>query len=109
MFLRILILLLIPSLVLAVDKSIEVQWGYTPPMAPAVSGFQLYQEGVKPTLCYFPGALTTSGSCTVSLSKVTTDFTLTATFVDGTESPHSSVFAFTVVPPPVINSITPIY
>ena len=107
MIFRILSLLLIPSLALAVDTSIEVQWGYTPPSAPAVSGFQLYQEGVKLNQCYFAGASVTSGSCTVSLSKFPTSFTLTAKFADNTESPHSAPFAFT--PIPVINSITPIY
>ena len=110
MFLRILVLLLVPSLALAaVDKRVHVEWGYTPPTSPTVSGFQLYQEGIKSAPCYFPGASTTSGSCTVSLSKVTTDFTITATFVDGSESPHSAPFALTVVPTPVILSITPIY
>ena len=29
----------------AIDKSINVEWGYTPPSAPAVTGFKLYQEG----------------------------------------------------------------
>ena len=31
---------------MATPRSIHVEWGYTPPSEPAVTGFRLYQEGV---------------------------------------------------------------
>lgn len=77
----------------AATRSIHVEWGYTPPSEPAVAGFKLYQEGVFACQTMTPTA--TSLDCTVSLTGATTEFTLTAVFNDGSESPHSSPFAFT--------------
>lgn len=95
-------LILLPAPCLA--QSIHVEWGYTPPSAPAVTGFKLYQEGVH--VCQWPGAMVTSGDCDAPITKVSTGFTLTATFGDGTESPHSAVFMFTLpATVPVIKSI----
>ena len=76
----------------ATNRSIRVEWGYTPPSSPAVDGYVLYMEGTK--VCFFPDATTTAGDCIVSLSKSSTSFTLTASFVDKTESPHSAPFIF---------------
>jgi len=78
----------------ATTRSIHVEWGYTPPSKPAVTGFKLYQEGVFACKTTIPTA--TGMDCTVSLIADTTNFTLTATFNDGTESPHSSPFPFTI-------------
>jgi len=74
-------------------QSIHVEWGYTPPTTPAVTGFQLYQEGVS--VCSTQDANATAMDCAVTLTAATTNFTLTATFNDGTESPHSAPFSFT--------------
>jgi hypothetical protein len=52
----------------------------------------LYQEGLK--VCEFIGATTRLGDCSIVLTKESTSFTLTAAFVDNTESPHSSPFIF---------------
>lgn len=70
-----------------------VEWGYTPPSAPAVSGYRLYKAGIK--IADFPGATTTLGSVTAYTPINGDSFTLTALFIDGTESPHSSPFIFT--------------
>ena len=86
------------------DRAATVEWGYTPPTEPAVSGFQLYQEGAK--ACQWAGAETRSGDCTLRIAKRDTPFTLTALFADGTESPHSAPFVFTdVLPAPVLKSL----
>lgn len=76
------------------SRSIHVEWGYTPPSEPQVSGYRLYQEGVK--ACQTTVATATAMDCTVTLVKAVTNFTLTATFKDGTESPHSAPFAFSL-------------
>jgi PKD repeat protein len=76
----------------AATRSIHVEWGYTPPSVPEVAGFKLYQEGAF--ACQTLKPATTSMDCTVPLTKATTRFTLTALFNDGTESPHSTPFAF---------------
>jgi len=78
----------------ATTQSIHVEWGYTPPSAPAVTGFKLYQEGVFACQTQDPNA--TTMDCQVSLVQETTNFTLTAIFSDGTESPHSTPFPFTI-------------
>lgn len=76
------------------SRSIHVEWGYTPPSEPQVSGYRLYQEGVK--ACQTTTATATAMDCRVTLVKAVTNFTLTATFADGTESPHSAPFAFSL-------------
>jgi len=90
----------LPSLALAataqpIDKTIHVEWGYTPPTSPVVTGFNLYQEGKDAFVCRAEGSTVTAMDCSVSLTQNTTNFTLTATFNDGTESPQSNPFPFT--------------
>ncbi len=82
-------------------QSIHVEWGYTPPSEPTVTGYKLYQEGVAVCSTQDPNA--TAMDCNVTLTATTTNFTLTATFNDNTESPHSAPFAFDRgdVPPPL--------
>ena len=75
------------------SMSIHVDWGYTPPTAPPVTGYVLYQEGLK--VCTFPGAGTMAADCVVTLTKESTSFTMTAAFSDNSESPHSSPYVFT--------------
>lgn len=85
----------------AADRSIHVEWGgYTPPSELTVSGFRLYQDGSLACEIQNPNA--TSMDCAVSLYQDTTPFTLTATFTDGSESPHSAPFPlnFTQETPP---------
>ncbi|MDD2324706.1 MAG: hypothetical protein PHW63_01645 [Alphaproteobacteria bacterium] len=84
---------------LAENYSVHVEWGYTPPDEPKVTGFCLYQEGVK---VYCLDDTNTSNpmnatalDASVNLTAPITNFTLTATFNDKTESPHSAPFAFT--------------
>ena len=93
-FLLTLLCCLLPTFAAAATtRSIHVEWGYTPPSTPAVTGFKLYQEGTFACLNNDPAA--TSMDCQVTLTADTTNFTLTATFSDGTESPHSAPFSFT--------------
>lgn len=78
----------------ATTQTIHVEWGYTAPSSPAVTGFKLYQEGALACQTQNPNAKTLD--CQVSLTKDTTNFTLTATFSDNTESPHSAPFPYTI-------------
>ena len=82
----------------SITQSIHVEWGYTPPSEPAVTGFKLYQEGVF--ACQTTDANATAMDCQVTLTAETTNFTLTASFGDGTESPHSAPFAFSLAGQP---------
>ncbi|WP_306549706.1 PKD domain-containing protein [Desulfobulbus sp.] len=83
----------LPFFASAATQSVHVEWGYTPPSEPAVTGFKLYQEGVFACQVEDPNA--TAMDCEVTLTAATTNFTLTARFSDSTESPHSAPFAFT--------------
>ncbi|MDD2465513.1 MAG: PKD domain-containing protein [Desulfobulbus sp.] len=76
----------------AESRSIHIEWGYTPPSEPAVIGFKLYQEGA--VACQVKDSTATAMDCEVTLYSNPTNFTLTAMFADGTESPHSAPFAF---------------
>jgi hypothetical protein len=73
-------------------RSIHIEWGYTKPADIAVTGFRLYQNGTR--VCEFAGPDTSQGDCEVLLTRRGTEFTLTAVFADGTESPHSAPFVF---------------
>ncbi|MEF3692345.1 MAG: hypothetical protein V3574_04815 [Candidatus Moraniibacteriota bacterium] len=79
-------------------KSIHVEWSaYTPSDGLVVSGFRLYREGVA--IADFVGASLTQSDCDLVIFsdfKPVQNFTLTATFADGTESPHSAPFPFSV-------------
>lgn len=57
------LLLLLPAPLLAASwwRTITVEWGYTPPVEPAVDGFQLYNGTTK--VCRFEGADTRAGMC----------------------------------------------
>ena len=100
------LLLLLPAPLLAASwlRTITVEWQYTPPVEPAVDGFQLYNGTTK--ACRFEGQSARAGMCDVLVSSPATAFTLTATFEDGTESPHSAPFDFAdTVPAPVVTTI----
>ena len=53
----------------------------------------------------WPGADVRIGDATVDLTTTITNFTLTATFVDGTESRHSVPFAFNPNAPTTIKFV----
>jgi hypothetical protein len=76
------------------ESTIHVEWGYTPPSSSFVSGFNLYQDGVF--ACQTQDPFATSMNCQVILTAPITSFTLTATFNDGTESPHSAPFTYSI-------------
>ena len=99
--------LLLPAPLMAASwwRTIQAEWQYTAPIEPAVDGFQLYAGTAK--VCRFEGESARAGMCDVLVSSPTTAFTLTATFEDGTESPHSAPFDFAdTVPAPVLIKIT---
>ena len=74
---------------------------------PVCTGFRLYQQGALAPICTFAGGDTRAGDCAATIDRRTTAFTLTATFADNTESPHSAPFAFTdQLPAPGIRSLT---
>lgn len=79
----------------ATTATIHAEWtSYTAPSGYTVTGYKLYQEGSP--ACQASSASATSLDCTVTLASDTTNFTLTAVFSNGTESPHSAPFPFTV-------------
>lgn len=75
------------------QRSIKVEWGYSAPEDVTVTEFRLYQNGKK--VCTFPGGTAVVGECVVVLSKTASDFTLSAAFADGAESPKSAAYTFT--------------
>ena len=89
------------------SRDLRVEWGYTPPVEPVCTGFRLYQQGRATPVCTFAGGDTRAGDCAATIDRRTTAFTLTATFADNTESPHSAPFAFTdALPAPGVKTIT---
>lgn len=92
----------------ATTYTVHAEWtGYTAPTGLTVTGFKLYQEGAL--ACQTQVATATSLDCSVSLTADTTNFTLTAAFADGTESPHSAPFAFAKPSAPAVSSTSTIH
>ena len=77
---------------MASAQSIHVEWGYTKPAEPVVIGYRLYKEGIFVCETHDPDA--TAMDCDVNIVKRPETFTLTASFNDGTESPHSAPYPF---------------
>lgn len=84
-----------PLLFAATSCTLHIEYQYSPPGTMAISGFNLYQEGV---LVYqsFLADSETALDCPVYLHGDSTYFTLTAIFSDGTESPPSPPFFYSV-------------
>jgi hypothetical protein len=85
-----LVIVLLAASVSQASQSIHVEWGYTPPSTPNVTGYQLYQNGVARVI--WPGAATVEGDVTLETIAFNDTFTLTAMFDDATESPHSAPY-----------------
>ena len=100
-----LICCLFATMAAAADHSIHIEWGYTPPSDPPLSGFHLYQEGTLACTINNPEA--TAIDCNMSLEKDTTNFTLTAIFSDGSESPQWAPFPFSIPNDEVVVVNTP--
>jgi len=72
--------------------SIHVEWGYEPQEAYPITGFKLYQEWEP--VCQTIDPTKRAMDCYVTLPASIISYTLTATYVDGTESPHSNQYLF---------------
>ena len=75
--------------------SIHIEWDYDQYSAPVdseLAAYRLYKEGVK--ACQFDYPYDFAGDCTFASNDGLFNFTLTAIFEDGSESPHSAPFPF---------------
>jgi len=108
-FLLILLFVLIPFSISAApgwQRNLTVEWEYVPPADMSHTGFKLYQDGSA--VCTWATAIVRIGSCDVVLVNKSTSFTLTATFADGGESPHSAPYVLNDWgPKPTIIKVTP--
>lgn len=93
-------LLLAASPALSAGQAITVEWEYTAPSGPAVSGFRLYRDGTE--ICTFPDSEARSGTCSTELPG---SFALTAFFADGTESEHSEPYFYPVSAEPMTRPV----
>ena len=87
-------LILIGLLLLASNAwsaSYTIEWGFTPPSSPAVTGFKVYKNNTA--LTTFTGSSITSGTFTDTL-VVGDIFELTALFDDATESAKSAQYVW---------------
>ena len=78
----------------AATLSIHSEWGFTSPSNPVVIGFYLYQEGIR--VCQVDDGSARAMDCMVTLTEPTTQFSLTATYNDGSESPPSPPVTYSI-------------
>ncbi len=80
-----------------VNIHIEWSYDYQPTNGCILAGYHLYQEDVK--VCTSATPAETTMDCSFASQPGTFNFTLTAFCDDGSESPHSEPFAFTLNEP----------
>lgn len=83
----------------AVNHSIHIEWDYDQSSIPEnleLSAYRLYQEGIQ--VCQFDYPYNFEDNCEFQSENGTYNFTLTAVFDDGSESPESEPFPFLLGP-----------
>ena len=94
-----LLIVLHASNILAMTShTIHIEWdyeSYTAPIDAELSAYRLYKDGVK--VCQFDYPYDFEGDCKILSDSGLFNFTLTAVFDDGTESPRSAPFPFMLV------------
>ena len=92
--------LFIPGYSFAAMQDIHIEWSYDtqPVEGKTLAGYHLYKEGVE--TCTTTSPTDTSMDCTFDSEDGTFQFTLTAFYTDGYESPHSSPYTFTLTTQP---------
>lgn len=78
----------------AVTKTLEVDFAFDDPGTLQLSGYRLYKEGIK--VCQTTNTSASKISCSVTTETGTFDFTLRAYYTNGSESPASPSFPFTI-------------
>ena len=79
--------------------SIHLEWDYdqySSSVDSELSAYRLYKDGVK--TCQFDYPYDFAGDCNFASNNGLFNFTLTAVFEDGTESPQSAPFPFRLGP-----------
>jgi PKD repeat protein len=102
----------LPGYSFAASQDIHIEWSYAyqPVEGRTLTGYYLYKEGVK--VCTSNSPASSVMDCVFDSEDGTFNFTLTAFCSDGSESPHSPSYSFTLVsqpppPPAPVASITP--
>lgn len=97
--LLILLLLLLPGLAGAEERTLVIEYAYTPPELEAeqLKGFKLYQDNVE--VCETDVIDIQEFECSFETAPGTYSYTMAATFEDGSLSPSSPSFMFTIDPP----------
>jgi len=92
-----LVLLAIPTISISAEMhTLEVEFSFIVPddLAQQLLGYRLYQEGVQ--VCQTDDPSISKIDCEFLTEEGTFDFTLTAYYANGTESPQSPSFPFTI-------------
>ena len=82
----------------AVTKTLEVDFTFSDASNKQLLGYKLYKEGTK--VCQTNDASASKISCNLTTDPGTFDFTLTAHYADGSESPPSPFFSCAITSTP---------
>jgi len=92
-----LVLLMLPVVGLAADKTIEVDFEFTPPADKTVESYLLYRNGTL--ACTIPVEADYTFECTLSDTPSGAMYTLAAHYTDATDSESSPPYWFSWVAP----------
>jgi len=99
------LLILLPTISIAVElRTLEIEFAFTAPDSPEqqLLGYRLYKEGTQ--VCESDAPNTTQITCDIPTEDGTFNFFLTAYYSDGTESPPSPQFPFTISSTPPVTT-----
>ena len=78
----------------AVTKTLEVEFAYNDPGVQKLLGYRLYKEGTR--VCQIANPKAAKITCDISTNTGTFNFAITAYYANGSESPSSASFPFTI-------------
>ena len=78
----------------AVTKTLEVAFAFSDPGSQTLVGYKLYKDSTK--VCQTTDPSATKISCSLTTDPGTFNFSLTAYYANGSESPSSPSFPFTI-------------
>ncbi|MCI5164815.1 MAG: PKD domain-containing protein, partial [Candidatus Electrothrix sp. GM3_4] len=94
-FILISLVLLTAGYSFAENHSVHIDWTYDyQPEGKTLAGYRLYKEGAE--ICVKNAPISSDMECMFESEEGTFEFTLTAFCDDGSESPHSEPFTFTL-------------
>lgn len=102
-----LLLLLLSAPVYAVERSLNIEYQYSPPTDKTVTGFVLYQNDIQ--VCTTNVVTALEFTCSFDSVSGMADYVMEAVYEDGSTSPKSPEYSFAILEPSDDNILVPVF